>query len=149
MSLPARQRRALGSIEGRLRAADPHLASMFAIFARLNAGEPVPLEPLALRLRRRWPRPKLGVSAVVLIPVMFIALVVVGALAGGPGRLPACEGAFPAGGSTPLVRPACQLTANTTAVKATTVATPDAAGNPACLGFALPRRSDRGWACYK
>jgi hypothetical protein len=149
MSLPASQCRALDSIERRLRAADPHLVSMFAIFARLNAGEPVPVEPLALRLRRRRPRPKLGVCAVVLIPVMFIALVVVGALAGGPGRMPACEGAYPAGGSSPLVRPACQLTANTTAVKATTVTTPGATGNPPCLAFALPRRSDHGWACYK
>jgi hypothetical protein len=37
MSLPSSQLRVLGSIEGRLRAADPHLASMFAIFADTTA----------------------------------------------------------------------------------------------------------------
>ena len=41
MSLPARQQRALDRMEGALRASEPHLASMYAIFGRLNAGEPI------------------------------------------------------------------------------------------------------------
>jgi len=149
MSLPASQRRALGSIEGRLRAADPHLASMYAIFARLNVGEPVAPERLAFRSGLRWPRPRVAACAAVLIPVLFIAMIVVSALAGGP-RIPgACYGDHPVGSSSPLVRPACQLTADTTAVKATAAATPDGTENPACIALALHGRSARGWVCYK
>jgi hypothetical protein len=152
MSLPASQQRTLGSIEGRLRAADPHLASMFAIFARLNSDEPVAAESLASRLR--WPRPRANVFAVVLIPVVFIALVVVGALAGGPRIVRACAAAYPAGTSSPLVdRPVCQLTADTAAVKMASVPAAGGAENPACLTIARPARAAhtdaRGWACYK
>lgn len=153
MSLPASQLRLLGSIEGRLRAADPHLSSMFAIFARLNVGEPVAAEPLAGR--RPWfrrQRPGLATYAVVLIPVMFIAMVVVSALAGGAVSPRACEGAFPVGGSSPELRPACQLSADTTAVKATTGARPttaDGTENPACIALIQHGRSARRWVCYK
>src|SRR6266571_5110339 len=38
MSLPACQQRALDRMEGALRASEPHLTSMYAVFARLNAG---------------------------------------------------------------------------------------------------------------
>jgi hypothetical protein len=153
MSLPASQLRVLGSIEGRLRAADPHLASMFAIFARLNVGEPVAAEPLAVRRPGfRWQRPGLAAYAVVLIPVMFIAMVVVSALAGSAISPRVCEGAFPVGGSSPELRPACQLSADTTAVKAATGARPtasDGTENPACIALIQHGRSARGWVCYK
>jgi hypothetical protein len=46
MSLPARQQRVLERMEDGLRAAEPHLASMFGIFARLNVAEPVTTERL-------------------------------------------------------------------------------------------------------
>ena len=49
MSLPASQQRVLDRMETRLRAGEPHLASMFGIFARLNAGEPVSTERVAGR----------------------------------------------------------------------------------------------------
>ena len=153
MSLPASQLRVLGSIEGRLRAADPHLASMFAIFARLNVGEPVAAEPLAVRRAWfRWQRPGLAAYAVVLIPVMFIAMIVVSALAGSAISPRVCEGAFPVGGSSPELRPACQLSADTTAVKAATGARPtasDGTENPACIALIQHGRSARGWVCYK
>jgi hypothetical protein len=153
MSLPASQLRVLGSIEGRLGAADPNLASMFAIFARLNVGEPVAAEPLAIRrLGQRWRRPRLAAYAVVLIPVMFIAMIVVGALAGGPISPRACEGTFPVGVSSPQLRPACQLSADTTAVKATVGAMPttaDGTEHPACIALIQHGRSARGWVCYK
>jgi ferric-dicitrate binding protein FerR (iron transport regulator) len=42
MGLPAGQQRVLDSIEDALRAAEPKLASMFAIFARLTCGEARP-----------------------------------------------------------------------------------------------------------
>ncbi len=149
MSLTASQRRALGSIEGRLRAADPHLASMFGIFARLNVGEPVAAERLVSRIRLRPQRPHLAACVVVLIPVMFIAMVVISALPGGALSPRACVGAFAVGGSSPELRPACQLSADTTVVKAATVATPDGTENPACIALVQHGRSTRGWVCYK
>jgi hypothetical protein len=150
MSLPASQQRVLGSIEGRLGAADPHLASMFAIFARLNVAEPVATEQLAVRrLRLRWQQPSLAACAMVLIPVMFIVTVVVSALAGGRLSPRACEGAYPVDGSSPQLRPACQLSADTTAVKAATVMTPTGTENPACMALVQLGRSARGWVCYK
>jgi hypothetical protein len=42
MGLPARQRRVLESIEGRLRSSDPRLAAMFVIFGRLTRDEDMP-----------------------------------------------------------------------------------------------------------
>jgi hypothetical protein len=86
MGLPASQRHALGSIEARLRAADPHLASMFAMFSRLSVGEPVAMERLVSRPGLRLPPPRLAACAMVLIPVMFIALVIVSAR--GRARVP-------------------------------------------------------------
>jgi hypothetical protein len=152
MSLPASQQRVLGSIEGKLRAADPHLASMFAIFARLNLGEPVATERLAARPRLRWLPPRLAVGAAVLIPAMFIAMVVVSALAGGRLSPGACAGDHAAGASSILVRSSCQLSADTTAVKAATVmtpATPAGTEVPACIALVQHGRSARGWVCYK
>jgi Protein of unknown function (DUF3040) len=82
MSLRARQQRVLDGVERALRAGDPHLAGMFAIFARLNVGEPVGAEPRARRRRPRWPRLGPAFSAFVLVPVVF-ALIIAGALSGG------------------------------------------------------------------
>jgi hypothetical protein len=151
MSLPASQQRALGSIEGRLRAADPRLASMFVIFARLNVGEPLATEHLAVRRPRlRWLRPRLGTFAVVLIPAMFIAMVVAGALAGGRLSPRACAGDHTAGASSILVQSSCQLSADTTAVKAATVmtpATPAGTEIPACIALVRHGRSAREWVC--
>jgi hypothetical protein len=154
MSLPASQQRVLGSIEGRLKAADPHLASMFAIFGRLNVGEPEPqAERLVARLRLRWQRPRLAAGAVLLIPFMFIAMIVVSALTVGPGSPRACAGNHPAGSSSlPLLRSTCQLIADTTAMKVATAVmptTPEGMENPACIALAQYSRSARGWVCYK
>jgi hypothetical protein len=50
MGLPVRQRRVLDHIECALRGSDPKLAALYAIFARLNAGEEMPrLEQLRHR----------------------------------------------------------------------------------------------------
>jgi hypothetical protein len=163
-SLPASQRRALDTIEGTLRAADPHLASMFAIFARLNVGEPVPTEPLTYRPKLGRQRPHTTACAVVLIPVIFIALIVVGVLAGGPSSATACGSDHPKTTSPLVDRPACRLAADTTAVKAASATTADGAENPTCLAIAPASRSARraggeaapagqrdthGWVCYK
>ena len=42
MGLPARQRRVLGRIESALRGADPRLAALYSIFARLTREEEMP-----------------------------------------------------------------------------------------------------------
>jgi len=81
MSLPAGQQRVLHGIEGALKASEPQLASMFAIFVQLHQDEPVGAEPLK-RGRLSWSRPGTAMSAIVLIPVMFAA-VVIGALLSG------------------------------------------------------------------
>jgi hypothetical protein len=58
MSLPACEQRELDEIATQLRTGAPHLASMFAIFTRLENGEGAPLaERLLMRPRRCW-RPR-------------------------------------------------------------------------------------------
>jgi Protein of unknown function (DUF3040) len=111
MSLPARQQRALDGLAGALCVDDPHLAGMFTIFARLNAGEPVTAEPRARR--RRWPRPGPALSAFVVVLVTF-ALIVVSAVFGGARSVKSCVAA-------PLSRPACQTYAPAAPVKNATV----------------------------
>jgi hypothetical protein len=107
MSLPACQERALSSIEGPLKANEPHLASMFAIFTRLNQDEPVGAEPLAPG-RRRWLRPRRALSAVVLIPVMFAAVIVAALLSGSARGATTCDAGYPVGEPSSLVhRPSC------------------------------------------
>ena len=58
MTLPAAQQRVLDRMEGTLQASEPHLVSMFSIFTRLNADEPLGAEPLARPRpqRVRWLR---------------------------------------------------------------------------------------------
>ena len=97
MGLPAVQQRVLDRMEGTLKASEPHLAAMFAIFARLSAGEPVGRESLAARRRRRWwLRPGAALSALVLVPVTF-ALILTGVLLGAPSHAGTCAVGMPAG----------------------------------------------------
>jgi Protein of unknown function (DUF3040) len=112
MSLPAHQQRALDRMEGALRASEPHLASMYAIFGRLNAGEPVGAEPLT-RKRRRWLQQGTAMYAIVLVPVMFAAIIV-GALLGSSRSTAACEAGYSVGGVSPLSgRPSCPVSGKT------------------------------------
>lgn len=108
MSLPASQQRVLDRMETRLRAGEPHLASMFGIFARLNAGEPVSTERVASG--RRWRRPPgAALYAVVVFPVIF-GLVIIGALlSGGAHATGACDVGYSiGGGAAPAGRSQCQ-----------------------------------------
>jgi len=110
MGLPACQQRVLDRMEGALKASEPHMAAMFAIFARLSIGEPVGRESLAARRGRRWwLRPGAALSALVLVPVMF-AVVITGVLLGGPSRAGTCASGFPPVGSlAQMSRSSCQL----------------------------------------
>ena len=99
MTLPAAQQRVLDRMEGALQASEPQLASMFTIFARLNAEEPVGAEPLARpRPRRlRWLRAGTTIYAFVLVPVMF-AMITIGALLSSRAHSVAtCETGYSAG----------------------------------------------------
>ena len=107
MSLPVCQQRVLDRMEGALRASEPHLTSMYEIFTRLNAGEPVRAEPL-MRRRLRWLQPGAAMYAMVLIPVMFAAIIVGALLGGGTRSVAACKASYSVGGVSPLTsRPAC------------------------------------------
>jgi len=100
MGLPAVQQRVLDRMEGALKASEPHLAAMFAIFARLSAGEPVGRESLAARRRRWWLRPGAALSALVVVPVMF-AVIIIGVLLGSPTHAGTCAVGMPAAGTVP------------------------------------------------
>src|SRR5258707_13557804 len=89
MSLPACQQRALDRMEGALRASEPHLASMYTIFGRLNAGEPIGAERLT-RKRLRWQQPGSAMYASVLVPFVLAASIV-GGLPVGTFYSSACE----------------------------------------------------------
>ena len=99
-------------MEGALRASEPHLASMYAIFGRLNSGEPIGAEQLA-RKRRRWLQQGTAMYAIVLVPVMFAAIIV-GALLGSSRSTGACEAGYSVGGVSPLSsRPSCPVSGKT------------------------------------
>jgi hypothetical protein len=107
MTLPVCQQRVLDRMEGALRASEPHLSSMYEIFTRLNAGEPIPAEPLTRR-RLRWLQPGTAMYAIVLIPVMFAAIIVGALLGGGTRSATVCEASYSVGGVSPLTtRPSC------------------------------------------
>ncbi len=108
MSLPARQQRVLERMEDGLRAAEPHLASMFGIFARLNVAEPVTTERLIPRPRWRRP-PGATLYAVVIFPVIF-SLVVIGALLSGSAHSTrTCDVGYSiSGGAASASRSQCQ-----------------------------------------
>src|ERR1700750_1875946 len=110
MALPACQQRALDRIEGALRASEPQLASMYAIFGRLNAGEPIGMEQLA-RKRLRLLQHGTAMYAIVLLPVMFAAIIVGALLRGGArSNTAACEARYSGGGVSALSsRPSCPL----------------------------------------
>jgi hypothetical protein len=115
MSLPACQQRALDRMEGALRASEPHLASMYAIFGRLNAGEPIGTERLTRR-RLRLLQQGSAMYAIVLVPVMFAAIIV-GALLGGSRSTTGCESGYSVGGVSPLSsRTTCQVSGKTVKV---------------------------------
>jgi hypothetical protein len=104
MSLPARQQRVITEIDSALRASEPHLASMYAMFARLNQQEPVTAEPLA-GTRRRWRTPADAMLAVVLLPVMSV-LIILGVLVGGGRSTGSCDVGY-SGGIPAASRAAC------------------------------------------
>jgi len=115
MSLPACQQRALDRMEGALRASEPHLASMYTIFGRLNVGEPIAVERLT-RKRLRWLQQGSAMYAIVLVPVMFAAIIV-GALLGGSRSTAACDAGYSVGGVSPLSsRTSCPVSGKTVKV---------------------------------
>jgi hypothetical protein len=115
MSLPACQQRALDRMEGVLRASEPHLASMYTIFGRLNAAEPIGAERLTRK--RRWLQPGTTLYAIVLVPVMFAAIIVGALLGGGTRSTSACEASYSVGGVSPLSsRPSCSVAGKTVKV---------------------------------
>ncbi|MGH3419287.1 MAG: hypothetical protein ACRDOD_06805 [Streptosporangiaceae bacterium] len=98
-----------------MRASEPRLASMYTIFGRLNAGEPIGTERLTRR-RLRWLQPGTTMYAIVLVPVMFAAIIV-GALLGGTRSTAACEASYSVGGVSPLSgRPSCPVSGKTVKV---------------------------------
>jgi hypothetical protein len=128
MGLPAVQQRVLDRMEGTLKASEPHLAAMFAIFARLSAGEPVGREALAARRRRWWLRPGAALSALVLVPVTF-ALILTGVLLGAPSHAGTCAVGMPAAGTVPREnQSACGVSGRTSQRSSS------AAGAAACTG---------------
>lgn len=92
MSLPGRERWALGAIEGALEASEPRLTAMFAIFTRLTRGEALTsAERLSRRKLIRW-RPGLGYLLFpALAGIALVTTLVVGVATGstrtcGPAR---------------------------------------------------------------
>ena len=132
MSLPACQQRVLDRIEGALRASEPQLTSMYAMFGQLTAGEPIRTERLS-RKRLRLLQPGSAIYAIVLIPVMFAAIVV-GALFGGRTHTAtACEASYSVGGVSPLSgRPSCTVSAKTSAAGSAVRKTISATARLAC-----------------
>jgi len=120
VTLPVAEQRVLDRMEGALQASEPHLASMFSIFTRINADEPVGAEPLARprpRPRRlRWLGAGTTIYAFVLVPVMF-AMITIGALLSSRAHTVAtCETGYSSGAGSPWVsRPWCQTTIQKTA----------------------------------
>jgi Protein of unknown function (DUF3040) len=114
VSLPAAQQRVLDRMEGTLQASEPHMAAMFAIFARINASEPVGAESLPRPRRRRgWLQHGTALYAFVLVPVMFTMIVIGAMLSGRAHSAGACEAGYSASSGSPwLSRPSCQLPGN-------------------------------------
>ena len=142
MSLPAGQERTLHHIEGALQATEPQLASMFAIFTRLNRDEPVGAEPVQ-RVRPRWLPSKAALSAVVLIPVMFAA-VIIGALLSGSARgATSCQVSYPPGGEAALLhRASCPRTQTATPAPASSASA--SAGRAAAAAAQAPSGAPQG-----
>ncbi len=117
MSLPARQERALEQIERALQACDPHLSSMFAMFSKLARDEEVPrLEKLQApssplrdwlkRVAQPWTRrratrrawatgaPGTRLRAIILVPIVLLALAPVAFVGRGTQGVSHCSPAF-------------------------------------------------------
>ena len=140
MSLPAAQQRVLDRIEGALRASEPRLTSMYAIFAQLNAGEPVATERL-VRKRLGWLQHGTGMYAIVLVPVMFAAIIVGALLGSGARSANACEAGYTVGGVSPLAsKPACQVFSKAVVAKNAARKTMTATARLACVTAATPAR---------
>jgi len=145
MSLPACQQRVLDQMESVLRASEPHLTSMYVMFARLNAGEPIGAECL-VRKRLRWLQQGTAMYAIVLIPVMFAAIIVGALLGSGARSATACDTSYSVGGVSPLAgRPSCSVSGKT--VKVAVRKTISATARLACPGqasrFTTPARTDQ------
>jgi hypothetical protein len=146
VSLPAAEQRVLDRMEGALQASEPHLASMFAIFARLNTDEPVGVEPLARpSRRRRWLQRGTALYAFVLIPVMFTMIIIGALLSGRAHSASACPGGYSAGIASPwMTRPWCQLTGNAKTV--TSRAGLSCVGRIPAIRFVTRNRSEQALA---
>jgi hypothetical protein len=148
MSLPASQQRVLDGMERALQASEPHMASMYAIFARLNEGtEPLGAEPLQRRrsgLRLNIGQSGRGMYAMALIPVIFI-MVVAGVLLGGSAHgLTTCGSGSAAFGGSPWVSHAsCQTSGQATPGQATPGRATPGRATP---GRATPGRATSGSA---
>jgi hypothetical protein len=94
MSLPASQQRVLDRIEEALNTREPRLASMFAMFTRLNVHERLPrieaLNPVPWWSPKRY-HPSARIRAVVLL-TLAAALVVSGVLVGMSQSRGGCHG---------------------------------------------------------
>jgi len=114
VSLPVAQQRVLDRMEGALQASEPQLASMFAIFTRLNVDEPVGAEPLARQRRRQgWLRHGTALYAFVVVPVMFTMIIIGALLSSRAHSSGGCAGSYSTGTGLPWMgRPWCQLTVN-------------------------------------
>ena len=89
---------------------------MYAIFGRLNAGEPVGAERLT-RKRLRWLQQGSAMYAIVLVPVMFAAIIVGALLGSGSRSTAACEAGYSVGGVSPLSsRLSCPVSGKTVKV---------------------------------
>jgi hypothetical protein len=145
MSLPASQQRVLDGMERALQASEPHMASMYAIFAQLNEGtEPLGAEPLQRRrrgLRLNPAQAGRGMYAMALIPVIFI-MVVAGVLLGGSAHgLTTCGSGSAAFGGSPWVnRASCKTSGQATSGQATSgQATPGQATSGSATTGAIHR----------
>ncbi len=136
-------------MEDALRAGEPHLNTMYAMFARLSVGEPIATEQLA-RKRLRWVQHGSVMYAIVLIPVMFAAIVV-GALLGGSARsASACKASYSVGGVSPLAAgPSCSPPGKSSVVKIAARKTVTARLTCAVMGsparFTALARNDRAF----
>jgi hypothetical protein len=137
MSLPARQQRVITEIDSALRVSEPHLAAMYAMFARLNQQEPVTAEPLAGTGRRRR-TPGDAMFAVVLLPVMS-ALIILGVLVGGGRSTGSCDVGY-TGGISAASRAACPAVSKPPAA---TISGGTSAGCPASTPATGPAESAR------
>ena len=151
MSLPACQQRVLDRMEGALRASEPQLTSMYAVFSRLNAGEPIGTEQLP-RKRLRWFQPGTAMYAIVLIPVMFAAIIVGALLGGGARSVSACEASYAVGGVTPQAsRPSCPTSGKAPVAKTAVRKTISATARLACTAtrpvsrFTTPTRDEQAF----